>query len=52
MSLNATVVDPVVGYLGYVQQYYSSLTTTQRVILLLVNLPIISIVLNVLKQMV
>lgn len=52
MSFNATIVEPAVGYLGQAHEYFSSLSTAKRVLLLLVNLPIISIVLNVLSQMV
>ena len=52
MSFNATVVQPATGYLGQVHDYFWSLSTAQRVLLLLVNFPIISIVLNVLSQLV
>lgn len=52
MSFNETVFEPVTGYLGQVGGYFSSLTTAQRVLLLVVNLPILSIALNVLSQFV
>ena len=52
MSFNSTVVGPSGGYLAQVHDYFYSLTATQLAVLLLVNIPVISIALNVLSQLV
>ena len=52
MSFNASIVEPMTTYLGHAQGYFSTLTTAQRVLLVLVNIPILSIALNVLSQLV
>ena len=52
MSFNATVVEPMTTYIGHAQGYFSSLTAAQRVLLVLVNIPILSIVLNIVSQLV
>ena len=52
MSFNATFVEPAVGFLGQAQDYFWSLSTAQRALLVFVNLPIITIALNVLSQLV
>ena len=52
MSFNATIVEPMTAYIGHAQGYFSSLTTAQRVLFVLVNIPILSVVFNVLSQLV
>ena len=52
MSLNSTFSDAWTGYVGQFQEQLSSVPPTQLALLVLVNLPIISIVLNALYQLV
>ncbi len=48
----STVAQPIEGYLGQLLTYFSSLPTSRLILLLIVNIPIITVAFNVLSQLV
>ena len=52
MSLNVTLSEPWSVYLGHVQEQFQQTPLSRLLLLGLVNIPIIAIVLNVLRQLV
>ncbi|KAJ3475810.1 hypothetical protein NLI96_g11590 [Meripilus lineatus] len=50
-SLNATLGEPWSGFVGQVQDQLAQATTGRLILMALVNLPIIAIVINVLRQL-
>ncbi|PSR79020.1 hypothetical protein PHLCEN_2v7207 [Hermanssonia centrifuga] len=47
----STVAQPIEGYIGQLLTYFSSLPTSRLILLLIVNIPIITVAFNVLSQL-